>query len=42
MRVNVNELFEELGGLSQVEAIALGGSRVTETMKNRTMMCMCI
>lgn len=27
--VNVNELFEELGSLPQVEAIALGGSRAT-------------
>jgi len=29
MNINVNELFEELGSLSQVEAIALGGSRAT-------------
>jgi len=29
MKIDVNELFEELGGLSQVEAIALGGSRAT-------------
>lgn len=29
MAVNVNELFEEIGQLSQVEAIALGGSRAT-------------
>ena len=29
MAVDVNCLFEELGGLSQVEAIALGGSRAT-------------
>lgn len=29
MTVNVNELFEELGKLPQVEAIALGGSRAT-------------
>ena len=29
MTINVNELFEELGSLSQVEAIALGGSRAT-------------
>ena len=29
MTVNVNELFEELGSLSQVEAIAIGGSRAT-------------
>ena len=29
MRIDVNELFEELGSLSQVEAIALGGSRAT-------------
>ena len=29
MRIDVNELFEELGRLSQVEAIALGGSRAT-------------
>lgn len=29
MTVNVNELFEELGDISQVEAIALGGSRAT-------------
>lgn len=29
MTVDVNELFEELGSLSQVEAIALGGSRAT-------------
>ena len=27
MKIDVNELFEELGSLSQVEAIALGGSR---------------
>lgn len=27
--IDVNELFEELGSLSQVEAIALGGSRAT-------------
>ena len=29
MAIDVNELFEELGGLPQVEAIALGGSRAT-------------
>lgn len=29
MTVDVNELFEEIGSLSQVEAIALGGSRAT-------------
>ena len=29
MRVDVNELFKELGEISQVEAIALGGSRAT-------------
>ena len=29
MTIDVNELFEELGNLSQVEAIALGGSRAT-------------
>ncbi|MBQ3601190.1 MAG: DUF4037 domain-containing protein [Lachnospiraceae bacterium] len=29
MTINVNELFEEIGRLSQVEAIALGGSRAT-------------
>lgn len=29
MVVDVNKLFEELGSLSQVEAIALGGSRAT-------------
>ena len=29
MKVDVNRLFEEIGGLSQVEAIALGGSRAT-------------
>ena len=29
MTTNVNTLFEELGNLSQVEAIALGGSRAT-------------
>ena len=29
MTVNVNELFKEMGSLSQVEAIALGGSRAT-------------
>ena len=29
MTVDVNRLFEELGNLSQVEAIALGGSRAT-------------
>ena len=29
MSVDVNELFEELGSLPQVEAIALGGSRAT-------------
>ena len=27
--VDVNQLFEELGAFSQVEAIALGGSRAT-------------
>ena len=29
MRIDVNKLFEELGSLSQVEAVALGGSRAT-------------
>ena len=29
MTVDINQLFEELGSLSQVEAIALGGSRAT-------------
>lgn len=29
MTVDVNELFKEIGNLSQVEAIALGGSRAT-------------
>ena len=29
MMIDVNELFEEIGKLSQVEAIALGGSRAT-------------
>lgn len=29
MAIDVNELFEELGSLSQVESIALGGSRAT-------------
>ena len=29
MSVDVNELFKDLGSLSQIEAIALGGSRVT-------------
>lgn len=29
MEINVNALFEELGNLPQVEAIALGGSRAT-------------
>ena len=29
MRSDVNKLFEELGSLSQVEAVALGGSRAT-------------
>lgn len=29
MQMDVNKLFEELGNLSQVEAIALGGSRAT-------------
>ena len=29
MTVDVNKLFDELGHLSQVEAIALGGSRAT-------------
>ena len=29
MRIDVNKLFEELGCLSQVEAVALGGSRST-------------
>ena len=29
MRSDVNKLFEELGNLSQVEAVALGGSRAT-------------
>ena len=29
MTVDVNSLFEEIGSLSQVEAIALGGSRAT-------------
>lgn len=29
MTVDVNKLFEELGGIEQVEAIALGGSRST-------------
>ncbi|MBQ2000925.1 MAG: nucleotidyltransferase domain-containing protein, partial [Clostridia bacterium] len=29
MKIDVNELFDELGYLPQVEAIALGGSRAT-------------
>ena len=29
MKVDVNRLFDEIGGLPQVEAIALGGSRAT-------------
>ena len=29
MNIDVNRLFVELGSLSQVEAIALGGSRAT-------------
>ena len=29
MRIDVNKLFEEIGNLSQVEAVALGGSRAT-------------
>ena len=29
MSIDVNRLFDELGRLSQVEAIALGGSRAT-------------
>ena len=29
MNVDVNQLFEELGKIPQVEAIALGGSRAT-------------
>jgi len=29
MTIDINKLFEELGNLSQVEAIALGGSRAT-------------
>ena len=29
MTVDVNKLFEEIGSLSQVETIALGGSRAT-------------
>ena len=29
MSVDVNDLFKDLGSLSQIEAIALGGSRVT-------------
>ena len=29
MKIDVNELLEELGSLPQVEAIALGGSRAT-------------
>ena len=29
MTVDVNKLFEDLGNLPQVEAIALGGSRAT-------------
>ena len=30
MELNVNALFEELGNLPQVEAVALGGSRATQ------------
>ena len=29
MRIDVNKLFEEIGSLLQVEAVALGGSRAT-------------
>ena len=29
MKIDINKLIEELGSLPQVEAIALGGSRVT-------------
>ena len=29
MKTDVGKLFEELGNISQVEAIALGGSRAT-------------
>ena len=29
MKIDVNKLFEEIGSLSQVEAVALGGSRAT-------------
>lgn len=36
MRVDVNKLFEELGALPQVEAIALGGSRATGRQDERS------
>ena len=32
MNIDVNRLFNELGSLSQVEAIALGGSRATRNL----------
>ena len=42
MRSDVNKLFEELGSLSQVEAVALGGSRATgRNDENQITMCMC-
>lgn len=36
MAIDVNELFEELGSLPQVEAIALGGSRATGRSDERS------
>lgn len=43
MLVRVEDLFEELSNIPQVEAIALGGSRATgRMMKNQTMMSMYI
>ena len=43
MKIDVNELFDELGYLPQVEAIALGGQEQPDEMiPNRTTMCMYI
>ena len=40
MTVDVNKLFDELGRLPQVEAIALGvQEQLDEMIPNRTMMC---
>ena len=36
MIIDVNELFDELGHLPQVEAIALGGSRVQSEILRRS------